>query len=62
MKRSAAAIIALGLLCAAPLCMVGCAKKSTTSEETTVSTPEGKTTVTTETEVKKSGENPPDVK
>lgn len=39
---------------------VGCAEKTTETETKTVTTPEGETTVTKETEVKKSGENPPE--
>ena len=42
--------------------LVGCAEKSTTKTETQVSTPQGKTTVTAEKDVKKSGENPPPVR
>jgi hypothetical protein len=38
---------------------VGCSEKSKTQSTTTVETPQGSTTETTTTEVKKSGENPP---
>jgi len=38
---------------------VGCAEKSSTTEEMKVSTPDGSTTDTVEKEVKKTGENPP---
>ena len=41
------------------LSFAGCADKSTTTTETKVSTPGGTTTVTEETEVKTTGENPP---
>jgi hypothetical protein len=37
----------------------GCAKESSTTEEKTVSTPEGETTVTEEKKVETTGENPP---
>jgi hypothetical protein len=48
-----ASLISLGLL--------GCseAKKSTSKQETTIATPSGKTTITTEKEVKQTGESPP---
>jgi hypothetical protein len=38
---------------------VGCAEKSTTTSETTVSTPDGSTKVTVEKEVTKTGEESP---
>ena len=56
MKRICAAALVLGILCGG---IVGCAEKTKTKKETTVQTPGGKTTVTTEKEVKKSGDNPP---
>jgi hypothetical protein len=39
--------------------VVGCGEKTSTTKETTVSTPGGTTTVTTEKEVEKTGDNPP---
>lgn len=39
--------------------MVGCAERTKTESTTTVTTPEGETTVIEQREVKKSGENPP---
>jgi hypothetical protein len=40
--------------------LVGCMEKTASSKsETTITTPGGKTTVTTERAVKKSGDNPP---
>jgi len=39
----------------------GCADKSTTTTETTLSTPGGTTTVKVEKEVTQSGDNPPEV-
>lgn len=47
---------------AAALCPVGfmgCAEKSKTETTKEISTPTGKTEVHTETEVKKTGDNPP---
>mgnify|MGYP000674304236 CR=1 FL=1 len=41
--------------------MAGCSdtNKSTTKKETEIDTPGGKTTITTEKEVKQTGDNPP---
>ena len=40
--------------------MIGCTeKKSSTKQEMKITTPGGTTTITTEKEVKKTGENPP---
>jgi hypothetical protein len=39
--------------------VVGCAEKASTTEETTLSTPGGTTTVKVEKEVTTTGENPP---
>jgi len=38
---------------------VGCAEKESAKKETTITTPGGKTTITTETEIEKKGKNPP---
>jgi len=57
MKRIVCAVLALSLF---SMGMVGCAKdESSTKTETVTTTPGGKTTVTTEKDVKQSGENPP---
>ena len=56
MKRITCAVLMLGLFA---FCMVGCAEKTSKKTETEITTPGGKTTVTTETEVKQTGENPP---
>jgi len=56
MKCIVAAVLMLGLLSVG---MVGCAEKSSTKTETEITTPGGKTTITTEKDVKKTGENPP---
>ncbi len=56
MKRIISAILLLSLF---SMVMIGCADKSTTKTETQMTTPGGKTTVTTEREVKQTGENPP---
>jgi hypothetical protein len=59
MKRIFAPMMMLGLLLVGA---VGCAEKTSTIEETKVSTPGGTTTVTVEKEVTKTGENPPAAK
>lgn len=38
--------------------LVGCDDKTSSKQETTIETPGGTTTITTEKEVKKSGDNP----
>jgi hypothetical protein len=57
MKRLVASTLILGsIFCG----LAGCdTNKTTTSRETKITTPNGETTVTTQTEVKKTGENPP---
>jgi len=59
MKRFITSILTLSIV---SLSLVGCADKSTSKTETQITTPGGKTTVTTEKEVKKEGENPPPVR
>jgi hypothetical protein len=58
MKRVIAATLILSLV---SIGIVGCTKteKSSAKEETKIETPGGTTTVTTETDVKKTGEKPP---
>ena len=56
MKRIFCSALLLSLF---SMSLIGCAEKSTTKTETEVTTPGGKTTVTTEKEVKQTGENPP---
>ena len=57
MKRIFCAALMLSLF---SLSMIGCAKdESSTKTETEMTTPGGKTTVTTEKDVKQTGENPP---
>jgi len=56
MERYLSLAVILGAM---TLSFAGCAKESSTTSETTVSTPEGETTVTKETTVEQSGENPP---
>jgi hypothetical protein len=56
MKRILAGLMVLSL---SAVGLLGCSEKSTMKTERTVTTPQGETKVTTETEVKKSGENPP---
>lgn len=57
MKRIISSTLALGLL---GICCIGCDQKATVKEEKTITTPGGKTTVTTETDVKKSGDHKDD--
>ena len=59
MNRIFASVMMLGLLL---IGAVGCAEKSSTMEETKVSTPDGTTKVTVEKEVTKTGDNPPAAK
>jgi hypothetical protein len=58
MKHVITAVLIGGL---ATIGAVGCSKveKSTAKQETKISTPGGTTTITTEKEVKKTGEKPP---
>jgi hypothetical protein len=57
MKRVIAATVITSLL---SIGMVGCTEKTaSTKQETKITTPGGTTTITTEKEVKKSGDNPP---
>jgi hypothetical protein len=57
MKRIAGAALMLSLF---SMGMGSCAKnESTTKTETVTATPSGQTTVTTEKDVKQTGENPP---
>lgn len=61
MKRMITATL---IACVCSIGMVGCNEtaKSSTKQETTISTPAGKTTITVEKEVKKTGEEPPAAK
>jgi hypothetical protein len=54
MKRLFALLVGVSLLS-----FVGCAEKASTKTTTETTGPGGKTTVTTEKEVKTTGENPP---
>ena len=56
MKRLITSVLTLSIV---SLSVVGCADKSTSKTETQVTTPGGKTTVTTEKQIKQEGENPP---
>ncbi len=58
MKRIVVATLIIGM---ASIGMTGCTKttKSTAKQETKIATPGGTTTITTEKEIKKSGDNPP---
>ena len=61
MKRIIAATLIASV---ASIVMVGCSEqsKSSTKQETTISTPRGTTTITTEKEVKTTEKKPPAVK
>lgn len=59
MRRILVAALVLGVC---SLAGVGCAEKSKTEKKTTVETPNGKTTTRTETETRRSGDNPPPAK
>ena len=39
--------------------LIGCTEKSSVKQETKIKTPGGTTTITTEKEIKKTGDNPP---
>jgi len=54
MKRIISSTLVLGLL---GICSIGCDQKATVKEEKTIKTPGGTTTVTKETEIKKSGDH-----
>lgn len=56
MKLSLFSLIVLAML---SLATAGCGEKTSTTKETSVTTPGGTTTVTTEKEVEKTGDNPP---
>ena len=58
MKRTIAVALIVSLLSAG---LLGCGgeTKSTIKQETKISTPSGSTTITTEKEIKKTGDNPP---
>ena len=58
MKRTIITVLSLGLI---SIAMVGCNKveKSSIKQETKIATPGGTTTITTERDVKKTGEKPP---
>ncbi len=58
MRLFPSSVVVLSLLA---LGTAGCADKSTTTTETTLSTPGGTTTVKVEKEITKSGDNPPEV-
>ena len=56
MKRLICAALVLSLL---SLGMTGCGEKTSTKTETEIKTPGGTTTITTEKDVKQTGDNPP---
>lgn len=56
MKRMIAATLIASVV---SIGIVGCPAKTSTKQEMKITTPGGTTTITTEKEVKKSGDNPP---
>lgn len=56
MKRFILGLVALGIC---SLGLTGCAEKTESKTERTISTPGGTTKITEEKEVKKTGDNPP---
>jgi ABC-type glycerol-3-phosphate transport system substrate-binding protein len=56
MKRMIAAILMVGLV---SIGLAGCSKTASTTQETKITTPGGTTTITTEKEIKQTGDNPP---
>jgi hypothetical protein len=59
MKRTLSSALILGLLFFPAIGLVGCGEESKTAKTETISTPGGKTTTSTETTVKSTGDNPP---
>lgn len=58
-RQTVVAMVTAGIL---SIGMAGCNDTSSTKTETKTTTPNGSTTVTNETTVKKTGENPPPAK
>ncbi len=56
MKRTVCTALLLTMLSGG---LVGCGEKTSTKTETEITSPGGKTTITTEKDVKQTGENPP---
>ncbi len=56
MKRVIAATLITSVV---SIGMIGCTEKSSVKQETKFQTPGGTTTITTEKEIKKTGDNPP---
>lgn len=52
-------LLATAVICGLALGITGCAEKSTSTTEKTITTPGGTTKVKEEVEIKKTGENPP---
>jgi len=56
MKHTIAAILMTSVVSVG---LVGCSDSATAKKETTITTPGGSTTITTEHKIKTTGENPP---
>ncbi len=59
MKRLVSTALMMGVFALPTVGLIGCGEESKVKQEETVTTPEGKTTTTTETKVDSSGSNPP---
>jgi len=59
MKRTLSSVLILGVLLFPAVGLVGCGEESKTQKTETITTPGGKTTTSTETKVKSTGDNPP---
>ncbi|MFI5454811.1 MAG: hypothetical protein ACHRXM_05110 [Isosphaerales bacterium] len=59
MKRTLSSALILGVLLFPAVGLVGCGEESKTVKTETITTPGGKTTKSTETKVKSTGDNPP---
>ena len=56
MKRAIAATLIVSVV---SIGLIGCTEKSSVKQETKIKTPNGTTTITTEKEIKKTGNTPP---
>jgi len=52
-------VVTVSILCLSAIGLMGCAEKKSSESEMKITTPGGETTITTEREVKQTGENPP---
>jgi len=59
MRKLISATMAGVLLAGSSMALVGCSDESSEKKQTTIKTPGGTTTVTDQTKVQQSGQNPP---